>query len=73
MNTATETGLDASKTASKKVVHKTAEATSELIENNIAERIVKPKHVLDENLRKIKEVDISPEKRQEILNKLRQI
>ena len=34
---ATKTGLDTAKTASKKVVHKTAEATAALIENKIAE------------------------------------
>ena len=31
LNTVTNTGRDAAKTASKKVVHKTAEATGELI------------------------------------------
>ena len=34
MNTATKTGIDAAKTASKRVVQKTAEATGDLIENN---------------------------------------
>ena len=42
MNTATKTGLDDIKTASKKLVHKTAEATEELIGNKIADKIVKP-------------------------------
>ena len=36
MDTATKTGLDAAKTASKKVVQKTAEATGDLIRNKIA-------------------------------------
>ena len=40
---ATKTGLDAAKTASKKVVHKTVEATGELIGNKIDEKVVKPK------------------------------
>ena len=40
---ATKTGLDAAKTASKKVVHKTDEATGELIGNKIDEKVVKPK------------------------------
>ena len=34
MNTATKTGIDAAKTASKRVVQKTAEATGDLIGNN---------------------------------------
>ena len=46
MDTATKTGIDAAKTASKKVVRKTAEATRDLIENKIADKITstgKPK------------------------------
>ena len=42
-------GLDALKAASKKVVHKAAEAKGEFIGNKIADKIVKPKHVIDEN------------------------
>ena len=37
MNTATTTGIDASKTASKRVIQKTAEATVDLIGNKIAD------------------------------------
>ena len=36
MDTATKTGMDAAKTASKGVVQRTAEATGYLIENEIA-------------------------------------
>ena len=36
MDTATKTGIDATKTASKRVVQKTAEATGDLIGNKIA-------------------------------------
>ena len=46
MDTATKTGIDAAKTASKRVVQKTAEATGDLIENKIADKITsigKPK------------------------------
>ena len=43
LETATKTGLDVLKTTSKKVVHKTAEATRELIENKISDKIRKPK------------------------------
>ena len=44
------TGLDALKAASKKVVHnihKSAEATGEVIGNKIADNIVKPEQVID--------------------------
>ena len=40
MDTATKTGIDASKTASKRVVQKTAEATGDLIGNKIADKII---------------------------------
>ena len=46
MDTATKTGIDAAKTASKRVVQKTAEATGDLIGNKIADKITsisKPK------------------------------
>ena len=39
MDTATKTGIDATKTASKRVVQKTAEATGDLIGNKIADKI----------------------------------
>ena len=48
-----DTGLDALKTDSKKVVHEVAEATGEFIGNKIADKIVKPKHVIDENPRNV--------------------
>ena len=38
MDTATKTGIDATKTASKRVVQKTAKATRDLIENKIADK-----------------------------------
>ena len=38
MDTATKTGIDAAKTASKRVVQKTAEATGDLIGNKIADK-----------------------------------
>ena len=46
MDTATKTGIDAAKTALKRVVQKTAEATRDLIGNKIADQITsigKPK------------------------------
>ena len=39
MDTATKTEIDAGKTASKRVVQKTAGATGDLIENEIADKI----------------------------------
>ena len=38
MDTATKTGIDAAKTASKRVVQKTAQATVDLIWNKIADK-----------------------------------
>ena len=73
MDPAKKTGLDAAKAASKIVVHKTAEATRELIGDKIAKEIVKPKPVPDENSRDVEEVVILPGKNEEILNKLRQV
>ena len=46
MDTTTKTGIDAAKTASKRVVQKTAEATGDLIGNKIADQVTsigKPK------------------------------
>ena len=46
MDTATKTGIDAAKTASKRVVQKTAEAAGDLIGNKRADKITsigKPK------------------------------
>ena len=59
-----DTGLHTLKTALRKVVHKAAEATSEFIRNDIADKIVKSKHVIDENPRTIEEIIIPPEKRE---------
>ena len=47
LDTATKARLDSEKTASNEVSHKTAEATRVLTRNNIAERIVKRKHLPD--------------------------
>ena len=66
IDTATKTGIDATKNASKRVVQKTAEATGDLIGNKIADQITsigKPKE--------IEGIYISPEKRQQIIDDLR--
>ena len=39
MDTATKTGIDAARTASKRVVQKTAEGTGDLIGNKLADKI----------------------------------
>ena len=60
LNAAATTKLDALKTASKKVVHKAPEATGEFKGNKIADKIVKSKHVPDENLKDIEKINIPP-------------
>ena len=69
MNTATKTGIDTEKTASKRVVQKIAEATGYLIENKIADKITS----LGKTKIKKKKQDIyiPPEKRQQIIDDLR--
>ena len=66
-DTATKTVMDVAKTASKTVVQKTAEATGDLIGNRIADKntlIGKPKE--KEKTKKIEEIYIPPEKRQQV-------
>ena len=70
MDTATKTGIDEAKTASKRVVQKTAEATGDLIRNKIADKITsvgKSK----EKTNKTEEIYILPEKRQQIIDDLK--
>ena len=72
MDTATKTGIDAVKTASKRVVQKSAEATGDLIRNKIADKTTsagktKSKEKEDER----QEIYILPEKRQQIIDDLR--
>ena len=73
LDTATKTGLDALKVAFEKEVHKVAEATGEFIGNKIADKIMKPKPVIDENSRNVEEIVTPQEKIQEIFNELRQV
>ena len=68
-----DTVLDSLTIASKKVTPKAAEATGEFIGKKITDKIVKPKQVIDENRRNVAEITIRPEKREKILNKLRQV
>ena len=68
MNTATKTGIDVAKTASKGVVQKTAEATRDLIGNKTADTITS---VGKTKSKEKEEIYIPPEKRQQIIEDLR--
>ena len=78
MDTAIKTGIDAAKTASKRLVQETAEVTGDLIGNKIADKITlvgksKNKQKKDK-MNKMNETDeiyIPPEKRQQIIDDLR--
>ena len=69
MDTATKTGIDAVKTASKRVVQKTAEATGGLIGNKIADKITSTGKSKNDDS-KAEEIYIPPEKRQQIIDDL---
>ena len=71
MDTATKTGIDAAKTASKRVVQNTAEATGDLIGNKIADIITSIGKLKEKKTKKIKEIYIPPEKKQQIFDDLR--
>ena len=69
MDTATKTGINATKTTSKWVVQKTAEATGDLTGNKIADKISsigKPKEKVKP--KETEEIYILPEKRQQIID-----
>ena len=73
LDATTKSGLDPAESASEKVVHKTAEAAGELIGNKIAESIVKPKPLSVANSRNDEEIDIPPEKTEEIFKRIKTI
>ena len=66
MDNATKTGLDAVTPAFKTAIHKTSEATTEFIENKIADKIVKPRSMPEGNSTEIEEIIIPQEKREKI-------
>ena len=70
IDTATKTGIDAAKTASKRVVQKTAEATGDLISHKIADKITSVGKT-KEKTNKPEEIYISPEKKQQIIDDLK--
>ena len=70
IDTATKTRIAAAKTAFKRVVQKTAEATEDLIGNKIADTITSISKT-KEKTNKPEEIYIPPEKRQQIIDDLR--
>ena len=71
-NTATRNWINTAKTASKRVVQKTAEATEDLIGNKIADKITSlGKTKSKEKEKEEQEIYIPPEKRQQIIDDLR--
>ena len=69
MDTATKTEIEAAKTTPKRVVQKTAEATGELIGSNLADNITSVgKSKEKEKTKKVEEIYIPPEKRQQIID-----
>ena len=74
LDTATKTGTDAAKTASKRVVQKTSKDTEDLIGNKIADKITsigKRKEKEKEKTKDIEKIYIPPERRQQIIDDLR--
>ena len=62
MDIASKTVIDAAKTASKRVVRKTAEATGDFIGNKIADKITSVgKSKKDGKRKKVEEIYIPPE------------
>ena len=72
MNTATKTGIDPAKTVPKRVVQKTAEATGDLIGNKIVHKFTSAsKSKEDDKTKKVEEIYIPPEKKQQIIDDLK--
>ena len=71
MDIATKTGMDAPKTASKRVPQKTAVVTEDLIGNKIADKITSLGKIKSKEKVKHKDIYIPPKKRQQIIDDLR--
>ena len=72
MDTATKTGIHAAKTASKRVVQKTAEVAVDLIGNKIADKIASVgKSKEGDKTKNVEETFITPEKRKQIIDELK--
>ena len=64
-----DSGLDSLKTASKKVVHK----AGQFLENKIVDGVTKSYNDSTEKQETVEEINIPPEKGDEILSKLRKV
>ena len=72
MDIATKTVRHAAKTASKRVVQKTGEATGDLIRNKIADKVTSiGKSKEKEKRNKAEKIYIPPEERQQIIDNLK--
>ena len=79
LDSAKKSTTDAMKTASKRVIQKTAEATGDLIGNKIADKITSVSKKTSNNNNNNEDVEltthkkeyISPEQRQQVINELR--
>ena len=79
LDSAKKSTTDAMKTASKRVIQKTAEATGDLIGNKIADKITSVSKKTSNNNNNNEDVEltthkkgyISPEQRQQVVNELR--
>ena len=75
IDTATKTGIDAAKTASKQVVKKTAEAAGDLIWNKTADKITSVRKTRskekEDETNKRQEINIPPEKGHQLIDDLR--
>ena len=72
IDTVTKTRIDAAKTASKRLVQKTAEATGDLIRNKIVDKITSVgKSKEKERTNEVQEIYMPPEKRQQIIDDLK--
>ena len=67
-DTASKTGIDATKTTSKRLLQKTA---GDLIGNKVADKITSLGKPKEKEAKKIEEIYIPPEKRQQIIDDLR--
>ena len=71
MDTATKTWIDVVKTAPKRVVQKTAEATRDLLGNKIADKITSVSKSKEKEKKEAEEIYIPPEKIQQIIEGLK--
>ena len=69
-DTASKTGIDATKTTSKRLLQKTA---GDLIGNKVADKITSLGKPKEKEAKKIEEIYIPPEKRQQIIDDLRRL